>query len=560
MYLRETKRKNADGSCIAYYQIAENLWDKQKGCAVAKVIYNFGRADGVDADKLKRFAKSILRVFPEENNLALEHELDIVDTWHYGGIFALEQLWKELGIDTVLGRGSTDERALFAMVANRALQPYSKLYCHEQWLRKDVFFPEGQKLTLRQLYESMDFITLNQESIEKAIYFKMADLMNADVDLIFYDTTNIHFEIDEEDEAHITGPDGQKRSPLRKRGHAKNKRYDAPLVSIGLAVTRDGLPVRSWVFPGNTADVTTVERVKQDLKGWKLGQCIFVGDAGMNSLENRRTLSLANGKYILATKMRSGDDVTRKVIPNEDCYNMVRVNLYVKEVFVGEGENRQRYVVCYNPDEKERRRQHRQKLLEQLSEKLSMLKSPSPGKSHSKRSCQLLTSKRFGRYLCQNPDGTLCIDPKAVQSAESYDGKWVITTNDDTLSIEDLALGYKQLMRVEECWRAMKSGLRMRPVYHWLPHRIEAHVKICVLALLLERVAEIRCDETWRNLKSHLNTIKVVEYLRSGTRIRQTSELRPNVLELLHKLRCPHPPKLHYVSEAERPPSVTETS
>ena len=128
----------------------------------------------------------------------------------------------------------------------------------------------------------MDYWLEHQDRVEKAVYFKMADLMNADVDLIFYDTTNIHFEIDEEDEESVEGPDGVVREPLRKRGHAKNKRDDAPLVSVGLAVTREGLPVRSWVFPGNTADVTTVERVKADLKGWKLGRCVFVGDAGMN--------------------------------------------------------------------------------------------------------------------------------------------------------------------------------------------------------------------------------------------------------------------------------------
>jgi transposase len=101
------------------------------------------------------------------------------------------------------------------------------------------------------------------------------------------------------------------REPLRKRGKAKNKRYDAPLVTVGLAVTREGLPVRSWVFPGNTADVTTVERVKADLKGWRLGRCVFVGDAGMNSEDNRKTLALGGGKYILASKMRAGDVTPR---------------------------------------------------------------------------------------------------------------------------------------------------------------------------------------------------------------------------------------------------------
>jgi len=550
MYLRETKRKNGDGSIVRYYQLAENEWDKQKGCAVAKVVYNFGRADGLDGEKLKRLATSILRLFTGEEALAAEPDVQVVDAWPYGGIFVLEQLWRELEIDEVVGRDTAFERALFAMVANRVLQPYSKLCCHEQWLKEEVFFPEGQELPLRVLYEAMDYLLVNQERVEKAVYFKMADLMNAEVDLIFYDTTNVHFEVDEEDRGPRTGPDGKERGPLRMRGNAKNKRYDAPLVTVGLAVTRDGLPVRSWVLPGNTADVSTVERVKADLKGWKLGRCVFVADAGMNSEDNRHTLSLANGKYILAAKMRGNDEVSKLVMTRPGRYHVVRDNLRVKEVFVGDGERRRRYVVCHNPQEEVRQRQHRDRLVELLAQELATLQPPEPGKGHSKRTCELLASERFGRYLRCTKRGVLRIDRTAVCNDMRYDGKWVIASNDDTLSVEDLALGYKQLMRVEECWRTMKSGLRMRPVYHWLPHRIEAHVKLCVLALLLERIAEIRGDDTWRNLVAQLDTIKVVEYLRADARVRQTTQVRPNVSAILRKLGVPNPPKLHRVEDA----------
>jgi hypothetical protein len=550
MYLRETKRRNRDGSIVRYYQLAENEWDKQKGCAVAKVVYNFGRADTLDREKLRRLAGSILRSFSGEEALTAEPDVQVLDAWPYGGIFVLEQLWRELEIDQVLGRGKPFERALFAMTANRALQPYSKLYCHEQWLKEEVFFPEGQDLELHQLYRAMDHLLVNQARVEKAVYFKMADLMNADVDLIFYDTTNVHFEVDDEDQSGRKGPDGTVRGPLRKRGKAKNKRYDAPLVTVGLAVTREGLPVRSWVFPGNTTDVTTVEQVKADLKGWKLGRCIFVGDAGMNSEENRRKLALGGGKYILAAKMRGGDDVTKKVMPRAGRYHAVRDNLRVKEVVVGDGERRQRYVVCHNPEEAKRQRHHREKILQLLEAELATLKPSAPGEEHSKRTCDLLTSERFGHYLRKLKGGALRIDRAAVRRQARFDGKWVVTSNDDTLTAEDLALGYKQLMRVEECWRTMKSGLRMRPVYHWAPHRIEAHIKLCVLALLLERIAEIRAGDTWRNIVAHLDTIKVVEYQRGPAHVRQTTEVRGVVSALLSNLGVPPPPKLHYLEAA----------
>ena len=137
-----------------------------------------------------------------------------------------------------------------------------------------------------------------------------------------------------------------------------------------------------------------------------------------------------------------------------------------------------------------------------------------------------------------------------MREAARYDGKWVITSNDDTLTAEDLALGYKQLMRVEECWRTMKSGLRMRPIYHWAPHRIEAHIKLCVLALLLERIAEIRGGDTWRNLIARLDTIKVVEYVRGDVHVCQTTEVRAEVSNLLECLGVPPPPDFHAITPA----------
>jgi transposase len=557
MYLRETKRRNADGSIVRYFQLAENTWDAERGCAVAKVVHNFGRADDVDRDALRRLAASILRVCEDPSTRKLDGEdgVTVRDAWPYGGVYVLEQIWKEVGVDKVLARCAKKretkqpfERALFAMVANRALQPYSKLYCWEQWLRAEVFLPDARNVALQHLYRAMDFLEANKVEVEKSVYFAMADLMNADVDLIFYDTTSLHFEVDEEDED--SEASDAEVPALRKRGYSKNGRGDAPQIVIGLAVTRDGLPVRSWVFPGNQADVKTVESVKNDLRGWRLGRCVFVGDAGMNSEENRRSLSLGGGKYILAARMRARDEVTKNVLARPGRYHPVADNLRVKEVIVGDGEGRRRYVVCHNPLEEKRQREHRARLVRELRAELA----DAPAKADTQRGRALLTSSRFGKYL--RPDrGWLRIDRAAIAEASRYDGKWVVTSNDDTLTPDDLALGYKQLLRVESCWRQLKSGLRMRPVFHRLAERIQAHVTISVLALLLERIAEIRAQDTWRNISAKLAAIKVVEYERGGARIQQTTALGADVTALLKKLGVKPPPPLHALAAAPEPAS-----
>ncbi len=225
----------------------------------------------------------------------------------------------------------------------------------------------------------------------------------------------------------------------------------------------------------------------------------------------------------------------------------MRDNLRVKEVIVGDGERRQRYVVCHNPAEQERQLAHRNKLVAELEIELASLEQRK-GKGHSKRACELRTNARYGKYLRETSTGKLLIDRGAIENAARYDGKWVITSNDDTLTAEDLALGYKQLLRVEQCWRQLKSGLRMRPVFHYRPWRIQAHVTISVLALLLERIAEIRASDTWRNVRAELERVKVVEYDRGEARVQQTTELRPEVEALLRKLNIAAPPKLHAVA------------
>lgn len=557
MYLRVTKRRNRDGSVVSYYQLAENAWDPKRSCAVAHVVHNFGRADQLDAEKLKRLAHSILRVFSDDSSLLAEAgQITIRESRPYGGVWVLEQLWKELEIGPLVKSHAKSsrtaeplERALFAMVANRALSPYSKLYCWEQWLREEVFLPRSEEIELHHLYGAMDLLEAHKAEIEKAIFFKMADLTNADVDLIFYDTTSLHFEIDEEDETEQERF-GIEHPPLRKRGHSKNGRSDAPQIVVGLAVTRDGFPVRSWVFSGETADITTVQKVKEDLKGWRLGRCVFVGDAGMNSEENRHKLALGNGKYILGSRMRAGDEVSKEVLARPGRYHEVKENLRVKEVIVGDGERRHRYVVCHNPAEETRQREHREKLVQMLENEIALMEQ---GDEHSKRACELVASTRFGKYVRQTSTGKLRVDRAAIEEAARYDGKWVITSNDDTLTAEDLALGYKQLMRVERCWRQMKSGLRMRPVFHHRPWRIQAHVSICVLALLLERIAETRAGDTWRNVEAKLATIKVVEYDRGQARVRQTMQIRTEVAGLLKQLRVPQPPAIHGATEIPAP-------
>jgi len=558
MFLRVSKQKRVDGTVIEHYQLAESIWQPDKKRARTQIVYNFGRVDEPGmGERLRKLAKSILRRCAPDEIVAEMPGWRVADAWPFGDVYVLEALWKRLGIDRLIDKlvagrryGFSVERALFAMVANRALAPASKLYCHEQWLAEDVRIDGAAELQLQHLYRAMDFLEANKTALEEQIYFSLSDLLHMDVDLIFYDTTSLHFEIDDEDvgdkQGEVRGSKaagGKAYKAPRKRGYSKNGRSDVPQIVVGLAVTRDGLPVRHWVFPGNTVDVTTVKQVKQDLRGWKLGRCVFVGVAGMVSAENLRRLSLGGGKFIVCMPWTPGGEVAEVVATRAGRYKNVADNLRVKEVTVGDGERRRRYVVCFNPEEQRRQRKHRARVVAELEAELVSL-ADLDASSYTKRVFVLVASRRYGRYLRRTKTGKLRIDRKAIRVAEKHDGKFIVYSNDDTLTAEDMALGYKQLMRVEQAWRQLKSALRLRPVFHWAPHRIHAHVFLTVIALLLERVAEQACGDTWRNIRDDLKQIILAQLSGDGRTLWQVTEPRAEARNRLKALGINNPPTL----------------
>lgn len=559
MYLRTTRRTNKDGTTATYYQLAHNERNPDTGHTTARVIHNFGRDRDLDRDVLVRLCQSIARVANLEvvdpladpagsahhEQLRLPATSDCLPegltqhlTCPLGVTWVLDALWERLGIQSALhtraslgGVRQHYERALFAMVANRLSDPTSKLGVWDRWLQRS-YVPGCDGLELRQMYEAMDLLHRRCAEVEEAVFFHVADLMNLVVDVVFFDTTTASFCIDEPD----VDDDGEKG--LRAMGHAKEGGW-TPQVVVALAVTREGLPIRSWILPGNQSDMSAVERVRKDLRGWKLGRALFVADAGMNSAENRERLVTGGGTYILACRAGSVAEIKKEVLSRPGRYKEIRENLHAKEVVVGEGEKRRRYIVCFNPSQKERQAMHREGVLAELEARLAQHKNRS---ATAKWTAELRASRRYGRYLRVDKGGQLHIDKAAIATAARMDGKWVLITNDDTLSIEDVAQGYQGLMVIERCFRTLKTTqIKLRPMYHWLPRRIETHVKLCVLALLLERYAEVQLGRPWAWIKHELDTLQVTEFRSDAHRFFRRNTVTPEVADMLKKLQISVP-------------------
>ena len=541
MFVRIVKSKTKQG-LTEYAQLCHNYWDPKAKKSKTRVIESLGRADDLDVKGIKRLINSLSRLLPEKEGNEIRGEMEFGEQLEFlgsreiGGSWLLDQLWHKMGINTVLGKILRDreyhtpiERLIFSMVANRALAPSSKLYL-EHWVSEEAYISGLEKVESQQLYRAMDFLLEASEKIQKNVFFKVAHLYNLEVDLLFLDTTTTYFEIGSEDEE------------LRKRGYSKDGRPGSPQVVIGFAVTRDGIPVRCWAWPGNTSDQEILEQVKKDLNSWRLGRVIMVQDAGFNSEENRRKLQTAGGHYIIGEKLRKGSKgKTAEALSGKGKFTKTKDGLEIKDVVIGgDGEARRRFVVVRNPEVANYEKERREDIIKETERRLENLKQLD-GEPHKKEACKLRANPAFGRYIRQTKTGKLRLNKAKIRQEEFYDGKFLISTSDDTISAEDAVKGYKQLFEVERVFRDLKHVIDIRPVYHRLSQRIQSHILLCWLTMLLIRIAETQSGKTWFEIKKILSPLKVGIFSSSKGKVFQLNPVKPGQQKLFKILEIEAP-------------------
>jgi len=564
MYLRETRRTNRDGSVVSYLQLAHNTRHPETGNPVAKVIHNFGRAEHVDRQALARLVGSISRFLSPEQAMsaAAGAEVEVLDSRHLGGAWTLDRVWERLAIGAAIRRvatgrrldGEAVERIVFALVAQRALEPGSKL-AGTKWVAERVAIEGCAGFSDDAAYAAMDFLLEALNEIAGEIFGSVAHLLNLDLDIVFVDTTSTYFELDVPDQLadlqDSVDDDGISRpveQGKRSFGHSKDFRTDLPQVVIAMAVTRDGVPVRCWTFPGSTADTSIIRTVKDDLAGWNLHRMVWVADRGFASAANRAYLTRGGGHYIHAEKLRHTNGEAAAALARPGRYRTVAGNLRVKEVTVGpggmgdgdDGARAQRFVVCHNPEQADRDAAVR----DQLVAHLRSLIVGSDGWTERRRNefvGSLKSKPGLRRYLRRTGGGLLRIDAAAIKRESHLDGKWLLRTSDSTLTPEDLAAAYKTLLQVERGWRDMKGALGLRPVFHYREDRIRAHVQLCWLALLLLRVVENATGDTWRNIRHELDRMHLVTLSAAEGQVAQRSATTTGQKTILAALDLPEP-------------------
>ena len=485
-------RTQTNGS-RTYLLIVDNV--RVGGKVKQRVLHRLGRLDELLANGQLDLLIQSLSCFSEKLAVLGAHAQGnsiVTHSTRVGPALIFHRLWQACSIDKVLSAlladrrfGFSVERAIFLTVLHRLFAPGSDRAA-EKW--KDGYTIEGVSgLDLHHLYRAMAWLgealpkgqqdgatpfapRTNKDLIEEALFARKRDLFS-DLDIVFFDTTSIYFE-------------GEGGETIGARGHSKDHRPDLKQMVVGMVLDRNGDPICSELWPGNTADVKSLVPIVERLKSrFGIGSVCIVADRGMISAETLAEVELRKWQYILGVRMRSSTEA-KAVVARAGRYAEVHPKsddrddpspLKVKEVWV---EDARRYVVCVNEDQAKKDRFDREAVVTSLRDAL--------GKGDK----SLVGNKGYRKYL-RAGSKQFAVDEEKIKEEARYDGKWVLTTNMD-LPAREVALKYKQLWMVEDVFRSMKSLLDTRPVFHKCDETIRGHVFCSFLALLLRKELQDR--------------------------------------------------------------------
>jgi DDE family transposase len=523
----------------AYLQIVESF--REQGRVHQRVLSTVGRLDVLQASgQLETLMRSGLR-FCEKLAVIDAHaagQTEPVRVERVGPDLVFGRLWEVLQLGTIIKRALRSrrfefdvERAVYLTVLHRLFASGSDRAA-ERW-RQSYRLAGTEELGLHHLYRAMAFLgeSLDNEPgarvlntprctkdwIEEELFDQRRDLFSA-IDLVFFDTTSIYFE-------------GQGGQEIGRHGKSKDHRPDLQQMVVGLALDIHGWPLCCELWPGNTADVTTLLPVVNRLRQrFRVRRVSLVADRGMISAG---TIAALESKemdcdYILGARMRSVKEISQGVLADRGRYEEITPErktskdpspLKVKEVLI-EG---RRYIVCLNEEQRRKDAADRKAIVEHLREQLQ------------RGDKDLIGNKGYRKYLRAGQGEHFTIDQEKIKEEARYDGKWVLQTNlaDEPMII---AQAYKELWMVEDMFRTMKSILETRPIYHKRDETIRGHVFCSFLALLLRRALEQRLKEKgetweWSEILRGLDNLQEVEARFQGKRF----VLRSQVLGQAHK-------------------------
>jgi transposase len=514
MFIRVNRQKQGKKE-YRHLQIAESYRDPEKGNSPrTRILAYLGTVEGLGEEQIEKLIAGLKRSIGQDSSKDPLDEMFIGRD--FGHVYAVSEIWKTLGLSEILSRLDIDGGASFPvaeliklMVVNRVCDPRSKLALLE-WLDTVRFPGFEKKPSYHHLLRAMDRLMAIKEKAEPLIAKKFLSMFDSPVDLVFYDITSTYF----------TGDASLEDDDIRRFGYSRDGRFDKRQVTLGVVMTRDGVPLCHHVFPGNTVDKTTVTGVVKDLKErFHIGRVIFVADRGMLSDLNLEVLLNEELGFIVAHPLRRSA-IAREVITQ---IGKRFDRTAVKEQFADEMRTSVRFVVAFSPRIAAEVKEGRTRRLRQadsfIRESLSRLahpasrgRKPTPQGTYDKIRDYLRDKNLLSFYAMeiQGDEVLVASNKEARKWEETIDGMLLLETTDMQSPAADIVRRYKELAEIERGFRTLKSALKLRPVFHWTHDRIKAHIFLCVLALQIERLMRHRLHSvSVRRAIDRLRQIKV---------------------------------------------------
>jgi len=532
MYIRSKTftRKNGAQKTYLYLVEARRFKDKDnpKRTKVRQVtIASLGEQDKFCA-KIPQVIQHLSKYLPEKLEL-LNMARDLVpdEALEYGPRLVFERVWSDLGLEQVINRWQKKskhqfnlERALFSLVLNRICEPGSELACYDIWA--DTVYGL-EKFPLHQYYRALDFMLEHKERMEHNLFFNVKDLFNLEVDLVLFDTSSI-----------IYRGEGEAAAEILDYGFSKEKRFDLKQVVIGVLMSKQGLPLGHFVYPGNTNDYSAFDQMLAEARAkFPIRRVVFVFDKGMSSYKNLQKLADVGEEYIAGTRIRQlRADMQEQLLGKTDM-RQVKENLWAKEVILDD----RRYIVCFNPEWAQKERQKREEIIARLKENLK-----------TKGLKSLLISKEYAKYVTIKADKPK-LNEERVKKEELFDGMFVLTTNNQELRAPEVVAAYKNLQKVERAFRCLKSELEIGPIYHYTEKRIRAHIMVAFLALVLRISLEKKLKERADDLSSSrvladIKKIKAVKFKVKDKEYVMRTEIQGEAYQAFTALNLAPPPRI----------------
>lgn len=381
------------------------------------------------------------------------------------------KLFNEIGFDKVVKNSSRKKASVHLMrdiVMARINQPESKLssvstLANEYGIEADV----------NSVYRMMNLLDEKAiENIQQACYQNTFGLLGGKIDVIFYDCTTLYFESFTEDQ-------------LKETGYSKDLKFNQSQVVLALMVSPQGLPVGYELFPGSTFEGHTLSVALDKLHSkYNIGRIVFVADAAMLSEDNINLLEERKQPFIVGARIKNmAKDITVKILDKTQYKNIYALEEEQEQVTcldLSIKENELRLIVTHSPSRAEKDKYDREKAIVKLKKLLAKSKEPK----------SLINNYGYKKFITIEGESEIILNEEKIKQAERWDGLHGIITNIPKTDAKELLSHYKGLWQVEETFRISKHNLRMRPIFHWTPKRVKAHIALCYMALACVRTLE----------------------------------------------------------------------